>query len=153
MDFKVCGVRSCLLPGPLTTISSLAVPANGLYGLVFCFSGVHDMGRRFAEGAPLSIPDTVARDTYIARQNEIEVAMVGTQLMGIVLRARLWMMAYVVVGLLQRLDETQSHWIAYLLEVVIHRILNILARQLAGDDLLDFQTEPLFWTRLRSVAK
>ena len=63
--------------------SALAAPANGLYGLVFRFSGVHDMGRRFAQGAPLSIPDTVARDTYIARQNEIEVAMVGTQLLGI----------------------------------------------------------------------
>jgi hypothetical protein len=63
--------------------SALTAPANGLYGLVFRFSGVHDMGRRFAQGAPLSIPDTVARDTYIARQNEIEVAMVGTQLLGI----------------------------------------------------------------------
>ncbi len=63
--------------------SALAVPANGLYGLVFGVSGVHDMGRRFAEGTPLSIPDTVARDTYIARHNEIEVAMVGTQLLGV----------------------------------------------------------------------
>jgi integrating conjugative element membrane protein (TIGR03747 family) len=57
--------------------------ANCLYGLVFGVTGIHDMGLRFARGAALSIPDTIVRDTYLARHEAIEVAMVGTQLLGV----------------------------------------------------------------------
>jgi hypothetical protein len=41
------------------------------------------MGLRFAAGAPLSIPDTVIRGSYIANRDAIEVAMIGTQLVGV----------------------------------------------------------------------
>ena len=57
--------------------------ANGLYALVFKATGLHDMGQRFANGSLLSIPDTVLRHTWIARREEIEVAMLGTQLLGL----------------------------------------------------------------------
>jgi integrating conjugative element membrane protein (TIGR03747 family) len=57
--------------------------ANFLYGLVFRATGIHDMGLRFAEGAALSIPDTVVRRVYIANRDAIEVAMIGTQLLGV----------------------------------------------------------------------
>lgn len=57
--------------------------ANFLYGLVFGVTGIHDMGLRFAQGAALSIPDTIARNTYLANIHAIEVAMVGTQLLGV----------------------------------------------------------------------
>ena len=58
-------------------------PANFLYGLVFEASGVHDMGLRFADGAALSIPDTVVRRSYLANREAVETAMVGTQLLGV----------------------------------------------------------------------
>ena len=57
--------------------------ANFLYGLVFRFTGIHDMGIRFAEGVALSIPDTIVRNFYIANREAIEVAMIGTQLLGV----------------------------------------------------------------------
>jgi len=57
--------------------------ANFLYGLVFRATGIHDMGIRFAEGAALSIPDTIVRNTYIANRDAIEVTMIGTQLLGV----------------------------------------------------------------------
>lgn len=57
--------------------------ANFLYGLVFRFTGIHDMGMRFAEGAALSIPDTIVRNFYIANREAIEVAMIGSQLLGV----------------------------------------------------------------------
>ncbi len=41
------------------------------------------MGMRFAEGAALSIPDTIVRNTYVANHEAIEVAMIATQLLGI----------------------------------------------------------------------
>ena len=63
--------------------AAVTAPANALYGLVFEATGLHDMGQRFAEGAPMSIPDTVVRSTWIARQEAIEVAMIGTQLLGL----------------------------------------------------------------------
>ena len=58
-------------------------PANLLYGLVFEATGIHDMGLRFADGAALSIPDTVVRRSYLANREAIETAMVGTQLLGV----------------------------------------------------------------------
>jgi len=66
--------------------------ANFLYGLVFGVTGIHDMGLRFAEGAALSIPDTIVRNSYLANIDAIEVAMIGTQLLGVRL-ATLAMMA------------------------------------------------------------
>jgi hypothetical protein len=63
--------------------AAVAAPANGLYALVFEATGLHEMGQRFAEGASLSIPDTVVRTTWIARNEAIEVAMLGTQLLGL----------------------------------------------------------------------
>lgn len=57
--------------------------ANSLYGLVFRITGIHDMGMRFADGAVLSIPDTIVRNTYLANIEGIEVAMIATQLLGV----------------------------------------------------------------------
>ena len=70
--------------------------ANFLYGLVFGVTEIHDMGLRFAQGAELSIPDTIVRTTYLANREAIEVAMIGTQLLGIRL-ATLAMMAPLLV--------------------------------------------------------
>ena len=66
------------------------------------------------------------------------------QLVCIAWRARLWIPANVVVGLLQRLNESQGHLIASLPEVVIDRVLSILPLELTGNDRFSFQTEPLF---------
>ena len=41
------------------------------------------MGSRFADGAALSIPDTIVRNTYVANYQAIQVAMIGTQLFGV----------------------------------------------------------------------
>jgi len=57
--------------------------ANFLYGLVFRVTGIDDMGFRFADGAALSIPDTIVRNLYLANIETIEVMMVGTQLLGV----------------------------------------------------------------------
>ena len=58
-------------------------PANFLYGVAFEATGIHDMGLRFANEAALSIPDTVVRRSYLSNREAIEVAMVGTQLLGV----------------------------------------------------------------------
>jgi integrating conjugative element membrane protein (TIGR03747 family) len=70
--------------------------ANFMYGLVFGVTGIHDMGMRFAEGAALSIPDTIVRNAYLANIEPIEAAMIGTQLLGVRL-ATLGMMAPLLV--------------------------------------------------------
>jgi integrating conjugative element membrane protein (TIGR03747 family) len=70
--------------------------ANFLYGVVFGVTGIHDMGLRFAEGAALSIPDTIVRNSYLANIDAIEVAMIGTQLLGVRL-ATLAMMSPLMV--------------------------------------------------------
>lgn len=57
--------------------------SNVLYEGIFGFTGIHDMGTRFADGAALSIPDTIVRNTYVANYQAIQVAMIGTQLFGI----------------------------------------------------------------------
>ena len=82
---------------------AVAGTANFLYALVFRITGVHDMGMRFAEGAALSIPDTIVRNTYMANREAIEVAMIGTQLLGVrlatlALIAPLLVLVYVVAG-------------------------------------------------------
>jgi integrating conjugative element membrane protein (TIGR03747 family) len=84
--------------------------ANFLYGLVFGVTGIHDMGLRFAEGVALSIPDTIVRNSYLANIDAIEVAMIGTQLLGVrlvtlAMMAPLLMLVYLVAaadGLTQR---------------------------------------------------
>jgi hypothetical protein len=65
------------------SVAAVTAPANGLYALVFQATGLHDMGQRFAQGGSLSIPDTVVRSTWIARHEAVEVAMLGTQLLGL----------------------------------------------------------------------
>ncbi len=70
--------------------------ANFMYGLVFGVTGIHDMGLRFAQGAALSIPDTIVRNIYLAKREAIEVAMIGTQLLGVRL-ATLGMMVPLLV--------------------------------------------------------
>ena len=62
---------------------AVAGTANFVYGLVFGATGIHDMGLRFAQGAALSIPDTIVRNSYLANREAIEVAMIGTQLLGV----------------------------------------------------------------------
>lgn len=75
---------------------AVAGTANFLYALVFRITGIHDMGMRFAEGAALSIPDTIVRNTYLTNIEAIEVAMIGTQLLGVRL-ATLAMLAPILV--------------------------------------------------------
>ena len=90
--------------------SAVTGTANFLYALVFRVTGIHDMGMRFAEGAALSIPDTIVRNTYLANREVIELAMIGTQLLGVrlatlALMAPLLALAYLVStadGLTQR---------------------------------------------------
>lgn len=57
--------------------------ANSLYNLLFRLSGIHEMGLRFAEGAALAVPDTIVRNAYVANFEAIQVAMLGTQLIGV----------------------------------------------------------------------
>ena len=83
--------------------SAVTGTANALYAFVFRITGIHDMGLRFAEGAALSIPDTIVRNTYIANREAIEVAMIGTQLLGVrfvtlAMLAPLLALIYVVAG-------------------------------------------------------
>ncbi|MCE9569950.1 MAG: DUF4400 domain-containing protein [Rhodocyclales bacterium] len=67
-----------------------------MYALVFGVTGIHDMGIRFAQGTALSIPDTIVRNAYLANIEIIEVAMIGTQLLGVRL-ATLGMMVPLLV--------------------------------------------------------
>lgn len=62
---------------------SITAPVNALYEAVFRTTGLHEMGERFADGAELSIPDTIMRNFWIAHREEVEIAMVGTQLLGV----------------------------------------------------------------------
>ena len=57
--------------------------ANILYEGIFGITGIHGMGSRFADGATLSIPDTIVRNTYVSNYQAIQVAMIGTQLFGL----------------------------------------------------------------------
>lgn len=57
--------------------------ANFLYAVLFEVTGIHDIAARFGESTALSIPDTIARNTYIANFEAIHMAMVGTQLFGV----------------------------------------------------------------------
>jgi hypothetical protein len=76
--------RTASLGGWHNQLPSFAVTAaNFLYEVVFKLTGIHDMGSRFASGVPLSIPDTIARNTYLAHHEAIQVAMTGIQLFGV----------------------------------------------------------------------
>ncbi|HXV32171.1 MAG TPA: DUF4400 domain-containing protein [Sinorhizobium sp.] len=57
--------------------------ANFLYALLFEATGLHGMGISFAQASPLSIPDTIVRNAYVANFEAIRVAMIGTQLFGV----------------------------------------------------------------------
>ena len=57
--------------------------ANFLYALLFEVTGIHRMGASFAQTTPLSIPDTIVRNAYVANFDLIRVAMLGTQLFGV----------------------------------------------------------------------
>ena len=84
-------------------------PANFLYGMVFDATGIHDMGTRFSNGTALSIPDTVIRRSYLANREAIEVAMVGTQLLGVrlatLIRFLPLLLLFYVVGMSDGLTE------------------------------------------------
>ena len=60
-----------------------AETANLIYALLFRATGINDMGASFADGAALSIPDTIVRKTYVDNYEAIRMAMVGTQLFGV----------------------------------------------------------------------
>lgn len=79
------------------TVDMIAGVANWLYAVIFRATGVHDMGLRFAEGAPLSIPDTIVRGSYIAYHDAIEGAMIGTQLLGVRVAALVLMLPLLIV--------------------------------------------------------
>lgn len=57
--------------------------ANFLYALLFESTGIHGMGTSFAQASPLSVPDTMVRNAYVANFEAIRVAMVSTQLFGV----------------------------------------------------------------------
>ena len=57
--------------------------ANFLYALLFEATGIHGMGASFAQASPVSIPDTIIRNAYVANFEAIRVAMIGTQLFGV----------------------------------------------------------------------
>jgi integrating conjugative element membrane protein (TIGR03747 family) len=63
--------------------SAITAPANALYSMVFEATGIHSMGIQFADGSALSIPDTIMRRSYVSHREEIEAAMLGTQLLGV----------------------------------------------------------------------
>ena len=72
------------LPSWCDDLSSFAVgTANVLHSLLFGMTGIQDMGARFADGAALSIPDSIVRETYMAHHDTVQVAMLGTQLFGV----------------------------------------------------------------------
>ena len=72
--------RAHRLPSWCDDLPSFAVrTANLLHSLLFGATGIQDMGTRFADGTALSIPDSIARETYVAHHDTIQLAMMGTQ--------------------------------------------------------------------------
>ena len=84
--------------------------ANALYEALFKITGIDAMASRFADIAPLSIPDTIARDTYVSNYQMMQIAMTATQSFGIrlatlIMCAPLLVLAYSIGmadGLVQR---------------------------------------------------
>lgn len=90
--------RAGELGGPYGALRRFATTtANFLYALFFQATGIHGMGASFAQASPLSIPDTMVRNAYVANFEAIHVAMIGTQLFGI--RLAMLMMALPLVAL------------------------------------------------------
>lgn len=76
--------RTARLSGEYYDVTQFALrTANVLYEGIFGITGIHNMGSRFANGAALSIPDTIVRNMYVANYQAIQVAMIGTQLFGV----------------------------------------------------------------------
>ena len=75
------GITLCAKQGG--SASAITTPANALYAIVFEATGIHDMGAQFADSSALSIPDTIVRRIYVSNREEIETAMLGTQLLGV----------------------------------------------------------------------
>jgi len=61
----------------------VTITSNGLYALLFKVTGIHDMALRFAQGAALSIPDTIVRNTFLGLGQGVQIAMLGAQLLGV----------------------------------------------------------------------
>lgn len=84
--------------------------ANLLYTVIFRTTGIHEMGKHFADGTALSIPDTIVRNAYLENYEVIQVAMLSTQIIGVrlvtlVAALPLVILAYAVAmtdGLVQR---------------------------------------------------
>ncbi len=72
--------------------------ANSFYNLLFRLSGIHEMGLRFAEGTALSVPDTMVRNAYVANYEGIQVAMLGTQLIGVRLATLVVVLPLIALG-------------------------------------------------------
>ncbi len=125
--------------------------ANALYALLFKATGVHDMGVRFSTGEALSIPDTVVRNAYVANRQAIEVAMIGTQLVGVRFASLCLMLPLIGLGYLVALADglcqrairrvcggreaaSLYHRAKYLQEVVVAMgLLNVLVIPVAID--------------------
>ena len=77
--------------------------------MVFDATGIHDKGLHFADGAALSIPDTVVHRSYLANREAIGTAMVGTQLLGVrfatLMRFLPLLLLLYVVGIVDGLTE------------------------------------------------
>jgi len=72
--------------------------ANALYAALFEVTGLHRMGMTFAHGASLSVPDTIARMSYVANWPALEVAMAGTQLIGVRIATLVLLMPVLALG-------------------------------------------------------
>lgn len=72
--------------------------ANLLYSLIFRVTGIHEMGARFSDDAALAIPDTIVRNGYLANFEAVQVAMVGTQLIGVRLATLVVVLPLIVFG-------------------------------------------------------
>jgi hypothetical protein len=90
--------RTDVLGGWHYKLHHLAVmTANALYEVLFKSTGIHAMASRFADGAPLSIPDTIARDTYVSNYELMQIAMTATQLFGVRLATLAMWMPFLVL--------------------------------------------------------
>lgn len=77
--------------------ASVSVPADWIYALVFEWTGLHEMARRFAGAGGLSIADSVVRSAWIAQREMIETAMLGTQLLALRASNLLWTLPLVAL--------------------------------------------------------
>jgi integrating conjugative element membrane protein (TIGR03747 family) len=93
--------RTDVLGGWHYNLHHLAVmTANALYEALFKVTGIDAMASRFSDGAPLSIPDTIARDTYVSNYEVMHIAMTATQLFGVRLATLLMCAPFLVLAYL-----------------------------------------------------